>query len=203
MEAYDRLAAEGLLEARRGSGFYVATASPPLVLAAAPPSLNPGIDLLAIMRNALESRPEMLQPGAGWLPESWLPLDSVERALRAVSRGPASAKLRYDPPRGLDSLRRVIAARLTERGAPLDPARILLTDSATHGLDLAARFFLSPGDCVVIDDPHYFNIVQLLDVHRAKIVLAPFLPDGPDLAALEVRVRGTSAPAVSDCRGAA
>src|ERR1700686_3427204 len=88
----------------------------------APPSLNPGIDLLAIMRNALESRPDMLQPGAGWLPESWLPLDSVERALRAVSRGPASAKLRYDPPRGLESLRRLIAARLTERGAPVDPA---------------------------------------------------------------------------------
>ena len=185
VEAYDRLAAEGIVEARRGSGFYVATASPPLVLAAAPPSLNPGIDLLAIMRNALESRPDMLQPGAGWLPESWLPVDSVERALRAVSRGPASAKLRYDPPRGLEPLRRVIAARLTERGAPVDPAQILLTDSATHGLDLAARFFLSPGDCVVIDDPHYFNIVQLLDVHRAKIVLAPFLRDGPDLAALE------------------
>ena len=185
VEAYDRLAAEGLVEARRGSGFYVASASPPLVLAAAPPSLNPGIDLLAIMRNALESRPDMLQPGAGWLPESWLPLESVERALRAVSRGPAAAKLRYDPPRGLEPLRRVIAARLTERGAPVDPAQILLTDSATHGLDLAARFFLSPGDCVVIDDPHYFNIVQLLDVHRAKIVLAPFLPDGPDLAALE------------------
>ena len=37
VEAYDRLAAEGLVEARRGSGFYVATASSPLVLAAAPP----------------------------------------------------------------------------------------------------------------------------------------------------------------------
>ncbi|HEY9236445.1 MAG TPA: winged helix-turn-helix domain-containing protein, partial [Phenylobacterium sp.] len=33
VEAYDRLAAEGVLEARRGSGFYVAGRSPPLALA--------------------------------------------------------------------------------------------------------------------------------------------------------------------------
>jgi DNA-binding transcriptional MocR family regulator len=37
----------------------------------------------------------------------------------------------------------------------------------------------------VIDDPHYFNIVQLLNAHRVRIALAPFLRDGPDLAALE------------------
>lgn len=185
VEAYDRLVAEGLVEARRGSGFYVAAAPPPLVLASAAPRLNPGIDLQAIVRAALETRPDVLQPGAGWLPESWLPLDAVDKALRAVSRGSAATKLRYDSPRGYEPLRRVIAARLAERGAPIDPAQIVLTNSVTQGLDLAARFLLSPGDCIVIDDPHYFNIVQLLNVHRARIVVAPFLRDGPDLAALE------------------
>src|SRR5208337_5507279 len=64
VEAYDRLAAEGLVEARRGSGFYVAAPPPPLVLAKAP-SLDPAVDLLTIIRNALEARPDVLQPGAG------------------------------------------------------------------------------------------------------------------------------------------
>ena len=43
VEAYDRLAAEGLIRARRGSGFYVAgTGLPPLALADAGPSPGPG-----------------------------------------------------------------------------------------------------------------------------------------------------------------
>jgi DNA-binding transcriptional MocR family regulator len=185
VEAYDRLAAEGVVESRRGSGFYVATASAPLVLATTAPRLNPGIDLQALVRNMMETRPDVLQAGAGRLPESWLPVESVNRALRALARGAAAPKLRYDSPQGFEPLRRVIGARLAERGAPVDPARILITDSVTQGLDLVARFFLSPGDCVVIDDPHYFNIVQLLNAHRAKIVLAPMLRDGPDLVVLD------------------
>lgn len=184
VEAYDRLAAEGLVEARRGSGFYVAAPPPPLVLAKAP-SLDPAADLLTIMRNALETRPDVLQPGAGWLPESWLPGAGVEKAIRATARGGSPTKLRYDSPRGFEPLRRLVAARLADRGARVDPAQIVLTDSTTQALDLAARFFLSPGDCVVIDDPRYFSLVHLLGAHRAKIVGAPFTREGPDVEALE------------------
>src|SRR5271166_2386611 len=184
VEAYDRLAAEGLVEARRGSGFYVAAPPPPLVLARAP-SLDPAADLLTIIRNALEARPDVLQPGAGWLPESWLPAAGVEKAIRATARGGGPTKLRYDSPRGFEPLRRLIAARLADRGARVDPAQIVLLDSTTQALDLAARFFLSPGDCVVIDDPRYFSLVHLLGAHRAKIVGAPFTREGPDVDALE------------------
>src|ERR671917_2467227 len=43
VEAYDRLAAEGLIRARRGSGFYVAsTGLPPRTLAGAEPRPGPG-----------------------------------------------------------------------------------------------------------------------------------------------------------------
>ena len=184
VEAYDRLAAEGLVEARRGSGFYVAQPPSPLVLAKAP-SLDPAVDLLAIVRNALEARPDVLQPASGWLPESWLPGAGVEKAIRAVARGGAPTKLRYDSPRGFEPLRRLIAARFADRGARVDPAQIVLTDSTTQALDLAARFLLSPGECVAVDDPRYFHHVQLLGVHRAKIVGAPFTREGPDVEALE------------------
>ncbi len=82
-------------------------------------------------------------------------------------------------------MRRLIAARLADRGALVDPAQIVLLDSTTQALDLAARFFLSPGDCVVIDDPRYFSLVHLLGAHRARIVGAPFTREGPDVDALE------------------
>ena len=184
VEAYDRLAAESAVEARRGSGFYVAAAAEPLKLAAAPP-LDPAVDLLTLVRRALEDHPQELHPASGWLPESWLPVEGFEKAVRTVARGPSLSKLRYDAPRGFEPLRRLIAARLAERDAPIDPACLLLVDSATQALDLALRFFLSPGDCVVIDDPRYYNLVPLLGAHRAEIVAVPYNRDGPDVEALE------------------
>ncbi len=184
VEAYDRLAAESAVEARRGSGFYVAAPPEPLKLADVP-ALDPAVDLMALVRRALQHDPDALHPASGWLPESWLPAEGVEKAMRAVARGPALTKLRYDSPRGFEPMRRLIAARLAERGAPIDPAGIVLTDSATQALDLALRFFLSPGDRVVLDDPRYFNLAPLASAHRAEIVVAPYTQDGPDVAALE------------------
>ncbi len=184
VDAYDRLAAEGAVEARRGSGFFVAAPPPPLVLAQSL-RLDPAVDLLALVRRALEDRPAVLQPASGWLPESWLPAAGVERAVRAVARGANQQKLRYDSPFGFEPLRRLIAARLAERGAPIDPARIALADSTTQALDLTLRFFVSPGDRVVIDDPCYYNLTSLLSAHRAEIVTAPYTREGPDVAALE------------------
>jgi DNA-binding transcriptional MocR family regulator len=184
VEAYDRLAAESAVEARRGSGFYVAERPEPLKLAAAP-ALDPAIDLLTLVRRALADDPGALHPASGWLPESWLPAEGVEKAMRAVARGPALTKLRYDSPKGFEPLRRLIAARLAERGAPIDPEQLLLTDSSTQALDLALRFFLSPGDRLVIDDPRYFNLVALAGAHRAEIAAVPYTRDGPDVEALE------------------
>ncbi len=184
VEAYDRLAAESAVEARRGSGFYVAAAPEPLRLAAAPP-LDPAVDLLTLTRRLLDEQPHALQPASGWLPEDWLPLAGFEKAVRAVARGPALTKLRYNSPHGFEPLRRLIAARLAERGAPIDPARLVLADSATQALDLALRFFLSPGDRLVIDDPRYFNLVPLASAHRADIATVPYTREGPDVAALE------------------
>ena len=184
VEAYDRLLAESAVESRRGSGFYVAAAPEPLKLAAAP-ALDPAVDLLTLVRRALEDQPQTLQPASGWLPESWLPAAGFEKAVRAVARGPGLGKLRYDSPHGFEPLRRLIAARLAERGGPLDPAQLTLTDSTTQALDLALRFFLTPGDRVVIDDPRYFNLVQLIGAHRAEILSVPYTREGPDVAALE------------------
>jgi DNA-binding transcriptional MocR family regulator len=44
VEAYDRLAAEGVIRARPGSGFYVSGAVPPLALAEAEPRQDRAVD---------------------------------------------------------------------------------------------------------------------------------------------------------------
>jgi len=186
VEAYDRLASEGVLEARRGSGFFVAGHAPPLALADLGPRLDRAVDPVWLSRQALETdEAAALKPGCGWLPSSWLPEDSMRRALRGIARDAAAPLARYAEPAGLPALRQQLAWRMAQHGIQADPAQIVLVDGCTHALDLVCRFLLEPGDTVLLDDPCYYNFQGMLRAHRAQVVSVPRTPEGPDLAALE------------------
>lgn len=185
VEAYDRLAAEGAIRSRRGSGFYVAGHLPPLSLAEIGPRLDRAVDPLWVSRQSLEAGEDFLKPGCGWLPASWLPEESLRRTLRSLSRADASTLTDYGTPLGLLPLRHLLARRVAERGIEAGPDQIMLTESGTQAIDLLCRFLIEPGDTVVVDDPCYFNFQALLRAHRARIVSVPYTPNGPDIVRFE------------------
>lgn len=185
VEAYDRLAAEGVIRSRPGAGFYVSSPLAPLTLAEIGPKLDREVDPLWISRQSLDAGGNMLRPGCGWLPPSWMPEEALRRALRTASRAPMAALSDYATPLGLPPLRELLARRLGERGIAASPEQILLTGSGTQAIDLICRFLIEPGNTVLLDDPCYFNFHALLRAHRVEIVGVPFTPRGPDVAAFE------------------
>ena len=185
VEAYDRLAAEGAVMARRGSGFFVAGPARPLTLSSADPPPEPAIDPSWITRHAMSGAPDFLCPGAGWLPNSWVLDLGVQRALRLAAREDPERRRQYDEPLGYAPLRRLFSVRLAERAVMADPDQIVVTDSCSQALDLVCRFLLSPNDTVVVDDPCYFNFHSLLRANRAQTVTVPMTPEGPDVIELE------------------
>ena len=181
VEAYDRLVAEGVIQSRPGSGFYVASQAAPLALSEIGPKLDRAIDPFWVSRQSLEAGDTDLKPGCGWLPPSWLPQDGVRRALRTLSRADGPALADYGAPLGLPPLRQLIARRMGDRGIEASPDQIMLTESGTQAIDLLCRFLAEPGDTVLVDDPCYFNFHALLRAHRARIVSVPYTPAGPDM----------------------
>jgi DNA-binding transcriptional MocR family regulator len=186
VEAYNRLAAEGAIVSRPGSGFYVASQLAPMALSAVGPRLDRAIDPLWISRQSLEAEDEAPKPGCGWLPASWFPDQSLRKALRGLSRAGVGALCDYGSPLGLPPLRQLVARRLGERGVEVSPDRIMLTESGTQAIDLLCRLLLEPGDTVLVDDPCYFNFQALLRAHRARMAGVPYTPCGPDVEALAV-----------------
>ena len=186
VEAYDRLVAEGLIRARRGSGFYVsATALPPLALAEDQPQRDRAVDPFWVSRQSLDADPAALKPGCGWLPADWMPTDALRRALRALARAEDAVLSDYGVTRGSLALRRILMARLAEDGIEVSADQLLLTASGTQAIDLICRFLLRPGDTVLVDDPCYFNFRALLRAHQVKIVSVPYTASGPDVARFE------------------
>jgi DNA-binding transcriptional MocR family regulator len=181
VEAYDRLAAEGLIRARQGSGFYVASAAPPLALAEMEPKLDRAIDPFWVSRQSLDSDRLTAMPGCGWLPADWLPNAAIRRGMRKLAKADDAVLSDYSPTRGPLALRRLLARQFAGEGLDAGPDQILLTGSGTQAIDLICRFLVRPGDTVLVDDPCYFNFQALLRAHQAVIVGVPYTPTGPDI----------------------
>jgi DNA-binding transcriptional MocR family regulator len=180
VEAYDRLAAEGVIRSRPGSGFFVAGAVPPLAVARVEPAVDRAVDPFWVSRQSLDAGPEVLRPGCGWLPADWMPNEALRRAIRALAKAEDGVLADYGTTRGSPALRGLLSRGLVAEGVEAGPDQILLTASGTQAIDLVCRFLLQPGDTVVLDDPCYFNFQALLRAHRVHVVGVPYTPTGPD-----------------------
>lgn len=189
LEAYERLMAEGLLNSRPGSGFYVAGSVAPLVLTELAPRLDREVDPLWISRQSLETASDAMKPGCGWLPAAWMYEAGMRKALRTLARSDTVKLTDYASPLGHPPLRQFLSRRLAGTGIEAPADHIMLTESGTHAIDLICRFLLQPGDTVLVDDPCYFNFHALLKAHRVNIVSVPYTPAGPDIEAFGAALR--------------
>jgi hypothetical protein len=180
VEAYDRMVAEGVIEAVPKSGFYVARlAATPKGPAQNAPQRLPEIDPFWVSRQSLDADADTDKPGCGWLPPDWMPQDALRRALRVAAQDSGLITL-YGSTRGEPSLRRQLALSMAAEGLSVHPDQVLLTGSGTQAIDLICRLMIKPGDAVLLDDPCYFNFQALLAAHKARVVSVPYGPDGPD-----------------------
>ncbi|MBE7420241.1 MAG: PLP-dependent aminotransferase family protein [Ideonella sp.] len=190
--AYDRLQAQGLVEARKQRGFFVrpsaAAPPPPQPGAAAAAALPVPVDAAALMRAMLRTRGTLPGPGLGTLPETWLDPSLLQRALRrAMTHDDVS--LRYGEPAGDPQLRTALARKLSgELGIACTAEQVVTAVGATHALDMVARTLLKPGDAVLVDDPGWAVEHARLSRLGMRLLPVPRGPHGPDLAAMRERV---------------
>jgi len=194
LTAFDQLTAEGYLEGKTGSGTYVAGAIPD--------------DLLSVRnRNAVRPAPaggRISRRGAALPPkitttegrrrpfEPGLPaLDLFPVRLwgRLVARqwskqGAAMIEsLAYGEPAGLRRLREAVARYVgAARGVRCDPGQVIITNGLQHGLEVAARVLIDPGDLVWFEEPGFPAARATLAGAGARLVYVPVDRDGIDVA---------------------
>jgi DNA-binding transcriptional MocR family regulator len=183
--AYDRLQAQGLVEARAQRGFFVRAA-----LAGRSPRGTAGglpaapVDATALIRGMFHAGVHGSAPGMGTLPEDWLDPALLQRALRRVAAGDGRAWVRYGEPAGDPALRAALSRRLGDLGIDAEPAQIVSTLGATHALDIVARTLLQPGDAVLVDEPGWAVEYERLSRLGMRLLPVPRGADGPDLAVM-------------------
>jgi DNA-binding transcriptional MocR family regulator len=190
--AYDRLQAQGLVEARRQRGFFVrgSNAAPLLNTPRSEPTLALPApqDAAALIRGMFRNRSSLPGPGQGTLPETWLDAPLLQRALRRAMSDVNDA-LRYGEPAGDASLRSALARRLTnELGIACTAEQLVTSVGATHALDIVARTLLTPGDAVLVDEPGWVVEHARLTRLGMRLLPVPRGPLGPDMAVMRALV---------------
>ncbi|MBF3547318.1 PLP-dependent aminotransferase family protein [Burkholderia pseudomallei] len=190
VEAYERLVAQGYLDSRRGSGFYVRERAPgqqPVGAsggARAQPVHNT-IDVVWLLRNMLHTVSPEKGPGLGYLPSRWLDGELITSALRALGRQSGAQMLGFGSAQGFLPLLQQLQTRLAEFEIGATPDQLVLVSGITQAIDLIARHCVRPGDAVIVGDPAWFQMFGRFASQGAQLVGMPYTPDGPDLDALE------------------
>ncbi len=190
VEAYERLVAQGYLDSRRGSGFYVRERAPgqqPVGAsgcARAQPVHNT-IDVVWLLRNMLHTVSPEKWEGLAYLPSRWLDGELITSALRALGRQSGAQMLGFGSAQGFLPLRQQLQTRLAEFEIGATPDQLVLVSGITQAIDLIARHCVRPGDAVIVGDPAWFQMFGRFASQGAQLVGMPYTPDGPDLDALE------------------
>ncbi|GAB4034235.1 aminotransferase-like domain-containing protein [Spirosoma gilvum] len=197
-QAYYSLEAEGLVEARPQSGYYVRSIarrmgivprrSAPQVMARQTPLADQEPILLRLMRQQREP---------GWLPfslsvpaPSLLPVTKLAKALQQAQRELPHGGIEYELIAGNAELRRQIARYALFWGGRLTDEEIITTEGCTAALTLCLKTVTQPGDTVAVESPVYFGILQTILSLGLSVLELPTDPlTGIDLDVLEGHLR--------------
>jgi GntR family transcriptional regulator/MocR family aminotransferase len=178
VQAYERLIAEGYLEARVGSGTFVrAGLRVPLGASAGAPGSAPERPPLRLSAWGARARAAEIAPvskGGHRIdfrygrPDPGAALLKAWR--RAVRRAASRIDTGYGDPRGNERLRQALASYLARsRGVRADADRILVCTGSQQALDMAGRVLLDPGDGAAIEEPHYQGTRRVLEAAGARL----------------------------------
>ena len=174
LAAYARLEAEGLIEARSRSGYFVAALdSTGLKLpATSQPKVKPApVSADQVLLDIMERGAAFdLIPGAPGNEESPQLRRSLARAQRQQT---SQQQLYYDEPQGSLELRQQLAQRVAHSGASVAAEDLVVTHGCQHALMLALMATTQPGDVVAVESPGFYGTFQLLETLGLRALELP------------------------------
>jgi len=184
--AYEMLEAEGLIAGQVGRGSFVT---------GPPAGARGGVEWGNLVERASAPAPpaasnvgsayEIVSFATSRPSREMFPLDEFRASCAAVLARPDLADiLQLGSPSGYEPLRRYLLDDARRHGLASDGDELLITNGCQQALDLIGRVLLRPGDAVLVEDPIYPGLKNLLTGMGARLVGIPVTADGLDVGQL-------------------
>jgi GntR family transcriptional regulator/MocR family aminotransferase len=204
--AFERLANEGYLKMRSGSGTFVADPLPDDCVSPASRTFVK-VDVVSsasaiadreVMHPPVLLKAEtlrMVQQGIGdhqidfrYCSANWrnFPLREWRQFLiENISRTSANIS-GYGPPEGLLELRQAIAEHVSaNRAIAVDPEQVIVTAGAQEALNLVSRLFVQPSVRIAVESPCYRGAALVFQSYGGTLVPLPLDDQGAQIESLE------------------
>jgi 2-aminoadipate transaminase len=184
--AYEMLEGEGLIAGQVGRGSFVTgkpAAGRGTVAWSALLERDParGLGTAAASGNA----PEVVSFATSRPSREMFPLDEFRASCAAVlGQADLADILQLGSPSGYEPLRRYLLEEARRQKTAGDGDDLLITNGCQQALDLIGRVLLRAGDAVVVEDPTYPGLKNLLTGMGARLVGLAVGHDGLDVAQL-------------------
>ena len=185
VQAYHHLEAQGVIEARPQSGYYVRAMRLPGIAQqrtrAAPRPRSPSRSLLDQVL-AVYARDDLVPLHSATPSPAILPTAKLSAISRDLLRRIPDRISGYLHPPGLPALREQIARRLNLAGVEVDADDVMITAGAMEAITLSLQVLTRRGDVVMVERPTYYGLMQAIEARGLKVVEIPnCCDDGPDL----------------------
>lgn len=187
--AFETLLDEGYLEAKRGSGTFVADKLPESYLSPAKRTAEPPQERPARLSDRAKDLPDRRTgkqfdlgvagaPGVSFVPAlaalDEFPIEAWERLRAQVLAKKGAHLLQYASSRGDADLRKAIAAYLCDfRGARCHPDQIVITAGTQQAMTIAAMTLVNPGEIAWMEDPGFYQARRAFGFAGAKVIPCP------------------------------
>lgn len=189
LHAYETLAAEGLIESRPRSGYYVLekreVATTPSI--STPKANSTRVQVSDMVFDTLEATRDrdVVPLGSAFPSPTLFPWSKLARYLGGSARHMNPWSTVASLPPGDLELRRQIARRYLRLGMTIGIEQIIITAGALEALNLSLQTVTRPGDTIAIESPTFYGCLQAAERLRLHVVEIPTHPiDGVDLAGL-------------------
>jgi len=179
--AYQTLEAQGLVEAREKSGYFLKAAAVQLArpkrikLSREPVSVNMQV-LIEQVYDAIH-KADVVPFGIA-NPVAAAPTDKMlARTMRRVMSMAGSRAINYGAIDGYAPLKKQLIHRYLDFGIGIDNQELVITNGAQEALTIALKCVAKVGDVIAIESPCYFGIIELIESLGLKALEIPLCPD--------------------------
>jgi DNA-binding transcriptional MocR family regulator len=193
LKAYEALEADGLVEARPRSGYYVRMLQthPLRPRTSRPKKSSTRLRVSDFVFETLEAsrNREVVPLGSAFPSPMQFPWPKLARFLGSSARHMDPWSTVESLPPGSVDLRRQIAKRYLGLGMSVGIDQIIVTAGALEALNLALQCVTRPGDTIAIESPTFYGCLQAAQRLSLNVVEIPMHPSaGLDLEALKAAI---------------
>jgi DNA-binding transcriptional MocR family regulator len=182
LQAFNYLMDKGLIISREKSGYFVnhRTGRQLPVPQALPVSLSEkSVHIDQLLQNLRkDGTGRNFVSLANALPDDrLLPFNSIKRAIQQTSRDISGSYLRLENRKGNIQLREEIAKRSFLWKGSTQAEELIITNGATEAILCCLKAVTKAGDTVLVQDPCFYGIMQVLECMDLKIATIPSHPE--------------------------